>query len=425
MRGAANIGRRSALFAVLLTLCGPFVAPSRTASADPVSDGAAAALSQALSRAVDRHDAPGVVGLIVDRNGVLFEGAAGKLEAQSEEPLAVDAIFNIASMTKPVTSVAVMMLLEQGKLSLDDPVSTYLPGFEHPQVITKFNEVDGTYETRPARRTMTLRHLLTHTSGIGYGFSSPIVARLQQGNQKKEWELPLLHDPGEKWTYGASTRVLGLIVEKISGETLEDYFQEHILRPLGMVDTSFAVPSNKQARLIHVYTHEGDSFKESKPSALPPAVPTPPFRGDGGLYSTARDYGRFIRMLLNDGRLGDVRILSAKSVQLMASNQIGAVLVSWQPVAMPRLSNPFPLGAGRDKFGLGFEITGPSSATARYRRAGSLSWAGIFNTEFWVDRRSGLGGVLLLQYLPFYDGAAIRTLQDFEATAYEQLASKK
>ncbi len=417
--------RRAALFVFLLTLGGAVAGPTQAANTDGVPDGATAALADVLSRAVDRHDAPGVVGAIVDKNGVLFEGAAGKLDANGSMPLPVDAIFNIASMTKPVTSVAVMMLLEQGKLSLDDPVSRYLPGFDHPRVITKFNESNGTYETRAAARAMTLRHLLTHTSGIGYGFSNPIVARMQQGSQKNEWELPLLHDPGEKWTYGPSTRVLGLIVEKITGEALETYFQEHIFRPLGMIDTSFAVPADKQARVIHVYTHEGKSFKESSPFKLPPTVPTPPFRGDGGLYSTARDYGRFMRMLLNEGRLGDVRILSAESVQLMATNQIGAVFVSRQAAGMSALSKPFPLGAGRDKFGLGFQITSPSPDTIRYRREGSLSWAGIFNTEFWVDPHSGLAGVLLLQYLPFYDDAAIRVLQDFEATAYEQFASRK
>jgi methyl acetate hydrolase len=424
-RRAANIEHRAALFAVLLTLGAAITAPTRAANSIHAPDGAAAALSQVLSRTVDRNDAPGVVGLIVDRNGVLFEGAAGKLDASLDAPLPVDAIFNIASMTKPVTSVAIMMLLEQGKLSLDDPVSKYLPGFDNLQVITKFNDADGTYETRPAKHVMTLCHLLTHTSGIGYAFSSPILARLQQGNQKKEWEFPLLFDPGEKWAYGASTQVLGLIVEKITGETLEAYFQEHIFRPLRMVDTSYAVPANKQARLIHVYRHEDGSFKKGGPSTPPPTVPTPPFRGDGGLYSTARDYGRFMRMLLNEGRLGDVRILSAESVRLMASNQIGPVFVSQQPVGLPGLSKPFPLGAGRDKFGLGFQITRQSADTAKYRRAGSLSWAGIFNTEFWVDPHSGLAGVLLMQYLPFYDDAAIRTLQDFESTAYEQLASKK
>jgi CubicO group peptidase (beta-lactamase class C family) len=387
------------------------------------SPSATAAVAGVLAHAVERGDTPGVVGLIVDRDGVLFEGASGKLDVARDVPLTADAIFNIASMTKPVTSVAIMMLLEQGKLALDDPVSKYLPGFDKLEVITKFNAADATYETSPAKRTMTLRHLLTHTSGIGYGFSSPIVARLQQGNEKTEWELPLLHEPGERWTYGASTRVLGLIVEKISGESLEAYFKAHIFVPLGMIDTSFAVPPAKQARVITVYSHVDGKFQQ-QPGGTVPSTPTPPFRGDGGLYSTARDYGQFVRMLLNRGRLGDARILSEKSVALMSRNQIGAVFVTQQPAASPALTRPFPLGAGRDKFGLGFQVSGPSGEVTKYRSPGSLSWAGIFNTEFWVDPKRGIGGVLLMQYLPFYDEAAIRTLRDFEAAVYEQLAPR-
>ena len=415
---------RAALFWSFLTFAAVLTAPGLAAAAARATDDSEAALSKVLSSAVERHDTPGVVGLIVDKQGVRFEGAAGKLDASAATPLPVDAIFNIASMTKPVTSVAVMMLLEQGKLSLDDPVSRYLPGFDHLQVITRFNDADGTYETRPAKRVMTLRHLLTQTSGIGYAFDSPILARLSRGSRKNEWEFPLLHEPGEKWTYGASPRVLGLIVEKITGENLEAYFQEHIFRPLGMVDTSYAVPANKQARLIHVYSHVNGSFEEGNPMGAAPSRPAPPFRGDGGLYSTAPDYGRFMRMLLNEGRLGNVRILKAESVRLMASNQIGTVFVSQQPVGLPEFSKPFPLGAGHDKFGLGFQVTGASPDTAKYRREGSLSWAGIFNTEFWIDPHSGLAGVLMMQYLPFYDDAAIRTLRDFEAAAYQQLTPR-
>src|SRR5271165_3503082 len=212
-------------------------------------DAAKAALSGQLSGAVSRGDTPGVVALLVGRDGVLYEGAAGKLDVANNIAMPLNAIFSIASMTKPVTSVAIMMLFEEGKLKLDDPVSKYLTGFDNLQVITKFNEKDATYETRPVKRPMTIRHLLTHTSGIAYGAFNPIEHRLTEATRKGEWELPLLSDPGDKWNYSASTRVLGMIVEKITGAPLEDYYQQRILKPLGMVDTSYAVPNAKQSRV--------------------------------------------------------------------------------------------------------------------------------------------------------------------------------
>ena len=429
-RHTATATRLSMLFGFLTVFTAGSIA---TAVADvPSRPAATTALSKVLTDAVARNDAPGVVGLVVDRRGVVYQGSAGKLGGADTPALPADAIFNIASMTKPVTSVAVMMLVEQGKVSLDDPVSKYLPGFDHLRVVTKFNAADGTVETRPAAKVMTVRHLLTHTSGIGYGFSSPVLARLQQGTTKSEWELPLLHEPGEKWTYGASTRVLGLIVEKVSGENLEAFDQKHILGPLGMTDTSYAVPTGKQSRLIQAFARVDGKF-QSRTGAPIPAIPTAPFNGDGGLYSTAQDYGKFMRMLLNGGHLGDVRILSEKSVRMMGQNNIGSVVVSQQPVGIPDLTKPFPLGAGRDKFGLGFQLTqaGPGGAAAessadgrKYRSPGSMSWAGLFNTEFWVDPKAGIGGVLLMQYLPFYDDGAIRTLQEFESTAYRELVKR-
>src|SRR5271165_3998051 len=239
-------------------------------------DAAKAALSGQLSGAVSRGDAPGVVALIVGRQGLLYEGAAGKLDVANNIAMPVTAIFSIASMTKPVTSVAIMMLFEQGKLKLDDPVSKYLTGFDNLQVITKFNEKDATYETRPAKRPMTIRHLLTHTSGIAYGAFNPTVDRLKEATKKHEWELPLVNDPGEKWNYGPSTVVLGMIVEKISGESLEAYFQRHIFVPLGMVDTSYAVPLAKQSLVATKHSRVNGKFHEEPRSPLP-STPTPPF----------------------------------------------------------------------------------------------------------------------------------------------------
>jgi methyl acetate hydrolase len=378
------------------------------------------ALSRQLDAAVERGDAPGVVALVVDRDGVLYEGSAGKLDVARNLPMASDAIFQIASMTKPITSVAVMMLLEDGKLQLDGPVSRYLAGFEAFQVITGFNASDGSYEARPAKRAMTIRHLLTHTSGIGYAFSSPIVARLQKNTQKREWELPLLHEPGEKWTYGASTVVLGMIVEKITGKSLEVYFQEQIFGPLGMPDTSFAVASDKQSRVPTIHNRTNGKLQE-RPRKTIASIPTAPFEGDAGLYSTAHDYGLFMQMLLNGGTLESGRLLTEKSVGLMGENQIGAIFIEQQPAADPVLTKPFPLGAGRDWFGLGFQIASKDDGNARYRSPGSLSWAGLLNTQFWIDVRRHVAGVMLMQLLPFYDDGAIRTLRDFEQTVYRHL----
>jgi methyl acetate hydrolase len=312
------------------------------------------------------------------------------------------------------------MLLEEGKVRLDDPVSAYLPGFDNPQVITKFNEKDGTYETRPAKRAITIRHLLAHTSGIGYAFTNPIEYRLTQATKKGEWELPLLSDPGDQWNYSASTRVLGMVVEQVTGVGLETWYQERIFKPLGMVDTSFAVAPEKQSRVPTNHSRFTGTLVEADRTPIP-STPTPPFRGDGGLYSTAQDYALFMRMLLNGGMLNGKKILSESSVRMMGENQIGSIFVERQPDADKQRTKPFPLGAGKDKFGLGFQIASSDPATAKYRSPGSLSWAGIFNTEFWIDPVKHIGAVQMMQVLPFYDDGAIRTLRDFEELVYREL----
>lgn len=408
----------SALLVLASALVGTQTAQARSGTGE-LPAAAKSAITEQLTAAVTRGDTPGVVALVVDRNGEIYSATAGQFDIASKKPMPVDAIFTIASMTKPVTSLAIMMLVDEGKIALDDPVSKFLPGFEHQQVITRFNEADGTYETRPAKRAMTIRHLLTHTSGIGYAFCSTIVAKLQEQTKKDEWELPLLNDPGDEWHYSASTRVLGHVVEKVTGQTLEEWYQARIFKPLGMKDTSFAVPMEKMSRTPTVYRHNGNAFEVSQRRPIQ-NTPTPPYLGDGGLYSTAHDYGIFIRLLLNGGQLNGKRIVSERSVKLMGENNIGSVFVTQQPAVLP-ITKPFPLGAGHDKFGLGFQLTADGPDAKRYRSAGSMSWAGIYNTEFWIDPKEQIGGILLMQTLPFYDDGAIHALQSFEEAVYRSV----
>jgi methyl acetate hydrolase len=376
-----------------------------------LSDAGKAALSAQLKDSVARGDTMGVNALVVNRDGVIFQGAAG---------IPANSIFNIASMTKPVTSVAIMMLMEQGKLKLDDPVSKYLDGYDKLQVVSKFNEKDGTYETRPAKRAMTIRHLLSHTSGIGYTTWSAVALKIQETTKKNEWEQPLLNDPGDVWHYSASTRVLGFIVEAVTKTPLEDWYRQHIFTPLGMNDTSYAVAMAKQPRLAPQYRRAGGKL-EPLPKTAIASTPTPPYRGDGGLYSTMEDYSKFVRMLIGGGSLGPVKILSPASVKMMGENQIGAIFVETQPAVVPERTRPMPLGAGKDKFGLGFQIASNDPANAKFRSPGSMSWAGLFNTEFWIDPVRQIGGIHMMQQLPFYDEGAIRALRGFEEIVYKEL----
>lgn len=362
---------------------------------------------------------PGIVALVTDADRVVYTGAFGRQDVARGVPMAPDSIFNIASMTKPVTSVAVMMLVQEGDIELDDPISDHLPAFENPQVIERFNAADRSYESRPAAGPITVRHLLTHTSGLGYGFSNRTLSALVGGEPGASvTRFPLLHDPGTRWTYGESTRVLGTLVEEVSGQPLDELMAERIFAPLGMSDTFYKVPAPKVSRVVTVHRTTADGLVET-PNAAEIASPV---YGDGGLYSTAADYAKFIQLFLNNGRAPNgMRLLSEATVALMGENHIGAIFVEQQPAAVPALTEPFPLGAGRDKFGLGFQVTGPHREPFA-RSPGSLSWAGIFNTEFWIDPARGVGGVLLMQYLPFYDATAIETLQGFEQRVYEGLA---
>ena len=279
---------------------------------------------------------PGIVALVVDADRVVYTGAFGRQNVAAGVPMAEDSIFRIASMTKPVTSVAVMMLVQEGDIGLDDPVSDYLPAFEDKQVIENFNPADKTYTTRPAARPMTVRHLLTHTSGLGYAFSNHTLAALVGAEPGASvTRFPLLHDPGARWTYGESTRVLGTLVEEVSGQALDEFLSERIFVPLGMSDTFYTVPAPKAGRVVTVHRTTPEGLVET-PN---PAEITAPVYGDGGLHSTAADYAKFIQLFLNDGRAPNgMRLLSEATVALMGENHIGAIFVEQQPAALPALT---------------------------------------------------------------------------------------
>jgi CubicO group peptidase (beta-lactamase class C family) len=375
-----------------------------------------AALSAFLKEATDRGDVPGVVVTVVNKDGVLYHEAFGRSSTLRNAPMARDTIFNIASMTKAVTSVAIMMLIEEGKLKLDDDVAKYLPKYKDPVVISKFNDADASYETRPAKRPITIRHLLTHTSGIGYTFSSQTVTKLVQKTGKTELDVPLLFEPGEGWAYGASTRVLGQVVEAISGQKIDAFLESRILRPLGMSDTTYLVPQAKYPRVVAVNARGADGkFVERPTAATIPAT----VQGDGGLYSTASDYGLFVRMLLNDGKLGQTRILNEKSAKAMFENHTGRVVVPLQVSANPTLSKNFPVGAGEDHWGLGFQLA--QTKRPNMRTPGSGTWAGIFNTHFFVDPSRDIGVIVMMQTLPFYDEASMKVYAGVEEIVYKNL----
>ena len=299
--------------------CGPRSYQCDAAIAGGATRDSASSLDEALSAAVARGDVPGLVVMAATRDRILYQGAFGKAEVGRERPMTADAIFRIASMTKPVTSVAAMQLYEQGRFALDDPAEKYLPELANLMVFESFDHATGAYKVRPAAKKVTIRHLFTHTSGLGYGFTSPIVRDFKPRDGEKYEAGPLLFEPGTQWIYGTSVDWVGRLVEKLSGKNLEEYFRERIFTPLGMSDTFYNVPEAKQARLVTV--HQRQDGRADAPLIEQPNQPQRPattFNGGGGLSSTASDYIRFERMILNGGTLDGARILSADTVALMA-----------------------------------------------------------------------------------------------------------
>lgn len=391
-----------------MTLLGGAVAsPSRTQSSQ--------SLDGDMLRAVERKDASGIVVMAANRSGVLYQGAFGVADIDQARPIELDSLFHIASMTKAVTSVAAMQLVEQGRFAIDDPIDKYFPEFTKLSVFDSFDPATRTYALRPAAAPVMVRHLFTHTSGLAYPFTSAIVRDFKPRAGENYPVGPLLFDPGTRWHYGTGVDWLGRLVEKVSDSPLEDYFRQKIFAPIGMPDTFYVVPKHKQARLVTV-NHRRSDGSLAADSVQPPTSGFTPV-GGGGLASTAPDYIRFTRMFLNRGELDGARILSADSVALMGQNAIGSIAVPALKTAMPERSEDFSFIAdGRDKWGLGFLIT--TDAVAGKRSAGSLSWGGLNNTYYWIDPARDLTGVILMQFLPFADRGALAVYDMFERGIY-------
>jgi CubicO group peptidase (beta-lactamase class C family) len=385
-------------------------------------------LDNAMNQWAEKQWFNGAVALVVRDGKIAYYKAAGYNDVEARTALQKDAIFRIASQTKAITSVAIMMLFEEGKLLLDDPVSKYIPSYKGQAVIDKYNAADTTYTTVPAKRDITIRDLLTHTSGLGYaqigsGEARAIYAKnnLTSGVGVKDetllnamtrlGTLPLFHQPGERWTYGLNTDLLGCLVEVISGMTLSDFFRTRIFEPLGMKDTYFHVPSAKAGRLVNIYREDKGQLKKETGTLLGtrgawadyPLQPSTYYSGGAGLSSTIYDYAVFLQMLLNNGVYNGKRLLSRSSVRLMTINQIGDT----------------PYGSNGERFGLGFAVVTDKSSGRTPAQTGTYSWGGAFATSYWVDPKEKLVMLIYRQLVGSTHGDVV---EKFRALTYQALA---
>jgi CubicO group peptidase (beta-lactamase class C family) len=372
---------------------------------------------------INRDWEKGVVTIIVKDNQLVQYKGYGYLDAGTKKPMPADAMFRIMSQTKAITSVGIMILYEQGKLLLDEPVGNFIPEFKNQVVLDKFNAADTTYTTVPAKRNITIRDLLTHSSGIDYaGIGTKTMTAIYAKNgipsglgafdkdllteMKKLGKLPLAFQPGEKFQYGLNTDLLGCLIEVISGQTLDAFLREHIFEPLGMNDTYFNVPVSKANRLATVYTEESGkiipwthTFRNIDPDY--PTMNKHYFSGGAGLSSTAFDYAVFMQMLLNGGVYNGKRILSTRTVEMMTSNQLD-----------------FHYN-GTNDFGLGFDIVTEKSGNLGPRNKGTFSWGGYYGTTYWADRKAKLVCLIMTQHTPNSHGDLTNKITDIIYSSFK------
>jgi CubicO group peptidase (beta-lactamase class C family) len=407
------------LLMACICLCRQGISQTIAKSAPPdasVDYGRLARIDTLVNGYINKDWLKGMVVLIVKDNQVISSRAYGYADAEDKKPMAADALFRLASQSKAIVSVGIMTLYEEGKFYLDEPISDFLPAFAHPRVLDKFNAADSSYTTVPAKREITFRDLLTHTSGLDYpGIGSEKMRAIYaKGNipsglgsidrdlkdrMNALARLPLAHQPGEKWTYGLSVDLIGCLIETISGQDLETFLHRRIFEPLGMKDTYFNVPASKGNRLTAVYTE--DSLHRIVKWArdhygIDPGYPLSHkhyFSGGAGLTGTALDYAIFLQMMLNGGKYNGVQVLAPRTVQLMTTGQLDFMF------------------NGIDNFGLGFEIASEKSARREARNEGSFSWGGYFGTTYWADPKARMVCLIMTQQTPNSHGDISRKVE--------------
>ncbi len=370
----------------------------------------------------------GVVAIASAGGKIIYQGAFGKRDIAKDAPMTLDSVFWIASMTKAITAAAAMQLVEQGKLSLDEPIERVLPDLANPQVLDGF-DADGEPELRPAIRAITLRHLLTHTSGFCYDMWNGEIGRYRAkaglpplgGALYAALRTPVVTDPGTRWEYSTGIDWAGFAVEAASGQPLDVYMRDNLFAPLGMTDTGFRIRGDQRARLAGMHRREANG--SLTPTVFETQQEPERFMGGGALYGTASDYIKFTQMILDRGSANGHQVLRPDTVALMAQNHIGDLTTSGLTTYAPLLSNDFdPYPGMAKKWGLSFLIN--TETTPEGRSPGSLAWAGLGNTYYWIDPARGISGVIMMQVLPFADRICLDTYAAFERGVYDMIGAK-
>ena len=384
-----------------------------------------AQIDQVLRQKSDAREIPGVVAVAATSKEVTYQGAFGKRDLSKDDAMTTDSVFWIASMTKAITAAGAMQLVEQGRLALEAPIGNLLPDLAAPQVLEGF-DANGEPKLRPARNPITLRHLMTHTAGFCYDlWNGDMVQYMAKTGtpgiiscQNAALKTPLTSDPGTRWEYGINIDFVGKAVEAASGKRLDTYLRDSLFAPLGMTDTGFKIGDAQRQRLVGMHARGPDGSLAAIPFEL---EQDPEFHmGGGGLYSTAGDYIKFTQMILNKGRGNGNQVLRPETVAMMGQNHIGDLNMTKMTSALPDFTNDVDLYPDMaKKWGLSFLIN--TAKTPEGRSPGSLAWAGLANTYYWIDPVRDVTGVILMQVLPFGDGKCLEAFAGFESGVYAGL----